>query len=222
MAVNRILDKNIDAENPRTQNRELPSGTLSTGQGYAVALVGLALYFAGCALLGDTVLKLSLVPLIPLSLYSLLKRFTPLCHYGIGICLAVAPLGAFVAVTNGMAFTPEVLLLAIFTFCWMSGFDIIYALLDIDFDRDHGIRSIPASLGAGGAQVMAAITHLVSFAALVLLWMSVGGLWSFLALLAAAVAFGAAYLQSIPLHVRFFPISAIAGISGALVVLLGG
>ncbi|HSR88316.1 MAG TPA: UbiA-like polyprenyltransferase, partial [Pontiella sp.] len=222
MAVNRILDRHIDAENPRTKNRELPSGTLSTGQGVAVAMTGIILYFAGCTLLGDTVLKLSLVPLIPLSLYSLLKRFTPLCHYGIGICLAVAPLGAFTAVTNGIAFTPEIWLLAIFTFCWMSGFDIIYGMLDIEFDRDHGIRSIPAALGLQGAQLVAALTHLVSFAALVLLWMSGGGLWSFLVLLVSAGAFGAAYLQSIPLHVRFFPISAIAGISGALVVLLGG
>ena len=222
MAINRILDRNIDAQNPRTKTRELPSGTLSMGQGAAVAMVGIILYFAGCALLGDTVLKLSLVPLIPLSLYSLLKRFTPLCHYGIGICLAVAPLGAYVAVTNGIAFTPEVLLLSLFTFCWMSGFDMIYALLDIDFDRSHGVRSLPAALGSRRAQLVAAVTHLVSFAALVLLWMSVGGGWSFIALLVSAGAFGAAYLQSIPVHVRFFPISAIAGIAGALVVLLGG
>ncbi len=222
MAVNRILDRNIDAKNPRTKNRELPSGKLTMGQGYAVAITGIVLYFAGCALLGDTVLKLSLVPLIPLSLYSLLKRFTPLCHYGIGICLAIAPLGAFVAVTNSIAFTHEVLLLSLFTFCWMSGFDIIYALLDLDFDREHGIRSIPAVLGSGGAQLVAALTHLVAFAALVLLWMSTEGVLSFAALLVSAGAFGAAYLQSIPIPVRFFPISAIAGISGALVVLLGG
>ncbi len=222
MAVNRILDKNIDAKNPRTKNRELPSGKLSMTQGYGVALVGLVIYFVGCALLGSTVLKFSLVPLVPLALYSLLKRFTPLCHYGIGVCLGLAPLGAFVAVTNGFSFTPEVVLLAIFTFCWISGFDMIYALMDIDFDRENGVRSIPAALGLFGAQLVAAITHLVSFAALVLLWMSVGGTLSFIALLVSGGAFGAAYLQSIPVHVRFFPISAIAGIAGALVVLLGG
>ncbi|MBN2164349.1 MAG: UbiA family prenyltransferase [Pontiellaceae bacterium] len=222
MAINRILDKNIDAENPRTKNRELPSGKLSQGQGIAVAAIGLIVYFIGCGLLGKTVLMLSWAPLIPLSLYSLLKRFTPLCHYGIGICLAMAPLGAFVAVTNSIAFPPEVLLLALFTFCWMSGFDIIYALLDIEFDRSHGVRSIPAALGPRGAQLTAALTHLVAFAALVLLWMSVGGGLSFAAMLVSAGAFGAAYLQSIPIPVRFFPISAIAGIAGALVVLLGG
>ncbi len=221
MAINRILDKNIDAKNPRTKNRELPSGKLSMAQAYGVALAGVLLYFLGCALLGTTVLKFSLVPLVPLALYSLLKRFTPLCHYGIGICLGLAPLGAFVAVTNSLAFTPEVVLLALFTFCWISGFDMIYALMDIDFDRANGVRSLPAALGSSGAQLVAAITHLVSFAALVLLWMSVGGTLSFMALLVSAGAFGAGYLQSIPVHVRFFPISAIAGIAGALVVLLG-
>jgi 4-hydroxybenzoate polyprenyltransferase len=221
MAVNRILDRNIDAKNPRTKNRELPSGKLSMAQGYGVALAGIAIYFVGCALLGSTVLKFSLVPLVPLALYSLLKRFTPLCHYGIGICLALAPLGAFVAVTNSTAFSPEVVLLAIFTFCWISGFDIIYALMDIDFDRANGVRSIPSALGSSKAQLVAALTHLVSFSMLVLLWMSGGGFLSFAALLVSAGAFGAAYLQSIPVHVRFFPISAIAGIAGALVVLLG-
>lgn len=222
MAVNRILDRDIDAQNPRTRNRELPSGKLSMAQGYGVALAGLVVYFSGCALLGPIVFKLSMAPLIPLALYSLLKRFTPLCHYGIGICLAAAPLGAFVAVTNELAFTPEVLLLAGFTFFWISGFDIIYALMDIDFDRAHGVRSIPAALGSSGAQLVAALTHLLAFSALVMLWMMIGGALPFTALLVSAAAFGAAYLPGIPVHVRFFPISAIAGIAGALVVLLGG
>jgi 4-hydroxybenzoate polyprenyltransferase len=222
MAVNRILDRRIDAANPRTKDRELPAGRLSLLQACVVAGAGVAVYFAGCALLGSTVLRLSLIPLIPLSLYSLLKRFTPLCHYGIGVCLAAAPLGAYVAVTDRLDFTPGVVLLALFTFCWISGFDIIYALMDAEFDRDHGVRSLPASLGPAGAQLVAALTHLAAFAALVMLWMSIGSLLSFAALLVAAGAFGAAYLQMIPVHVRFFPISAVAGIAGALVVLLGG
>lgn len=219
MAANRILDKKIDAKNPRTKTRELPSGKLSMAQGIGVALAGLLIYFIACAGLGSTVLKLSWVPLIPLSLYSLLKRFTPLCHYGIGVCLGLAPLGAFVAVTNSLAFTPEVLLLTLFTFGWMSGFDMIYALLDIDFDRKNGVRSIPASLGATGAQGVAAVTHLVSIVALLFL---VEGWLSGVAAAVSVIAFGAAYLPRIPVHVRFFPISAIAGIAGALAVLLRG
>ncbi len=221
MAMNRILDRKIDARNPRTKNRELPSGKLTMRQGIAVAMVGVVVYFVGCALLGSTVIKLSLVPLIPLSLYSLLKRFTPLCHYGIGFCLALAPLGAFVAVTNGLHFSLEDRLLALFTFCWMSGFDIIYALLDIDFDRADGVRSIPAALGPRGAQITAAITHAVALAALVILWSRGGGAAALAALVISAAAFVAAYVQRIPVQVRFFPISAIAGIAGALVVLFG-
>jgi 4-hydroxybenzoate polyprenyltransferase len=223
MAVNRIMDRKSDAENPRTKHRELPSGKLSLMQGYAVALAGIGTYFIGCALLGETVLRFSFVPLIPLSLYSLLKRFTPLCHYGIGICLATAPLGAFVAVTDSVAFTPDVILLALFTLFWISGFDIIYALSDIDFDRAYHVRSIPAAVGPVGAQWIAALTHLASFSMLVWLWISIGGgALSFAALLTAAGAFGAAYLPGLPLHVRFFPVSAVAGVAGALVVLLGG
>ncbi|MCF7848160.1 MAG: putative 4-hydroxybenzoate polyprenyltransferase [Kiritimatiellales bacterium] len=218
MAANRILDRNIDAKNPRTKNRELPSGKLSMAQGVAVALVGLAIYFIGCTLLGTTVLKLSLVPLVPLTLYSLLKRFTILCHFGIGLCLALAPLGAFVAVTNGIAFSSEVLLITLFTFCWMSGNDIIYALLDIESDRTVGIHSIPAAFGAVRAQWIAAATHLVAIATLLIL---VDGLFSGIAAAVSIAAFAVAYLPSIPVHVRFFPIFAIAGIAGAFVVILG-
>ena len=217
MAINRILDKNIDAKNPRTKNRELPSGKLSMVQGYGVAVVGLIFYFVGCFLLGSMVFKLSLLPLVPLSVYSLLKRFTPLCHYGIGICLAAAPMGAFVAVTNSLAFPAELWWLALFTFCWISGFDIIYALMDIEFDRENGVRSIPASLGATGAQVVAAITHAISVGTLFFL---ADGRLSVLAASVSVSAFGAAYLPCFSIGVRFFPISAIAGIAGALVVLL--
>ncbi|WP_372795011.1 UbiA-like polyprenyltransferase, partial [Pontiella sp.] len=172
MAVNRIFDKNIDAENPRTKNRELASGTLSMVQGWGVATAGLVFYFAACFLLGPLVLKLSLFPLIPLAVYSLLKRFTPLCHYGIGVCLAVAPMASYIAVADSVDFPPSLILLALFAFFWISGFDIIYALMDIEFDRAHGVRSVPAALGARGAQLVAAFTHIVSFALLVMLWMT--------------------------------------------------
>ncbi|MEI7900146.1 MAG: UbiA-like polyprenyltransferase [bacterium] len=222
MAVNRIADRDIDAKNPRTENRELPAGRLSLFQGYAIAATGLVTYLLGCALLTRTLFMLAFVPLVPLALYSFLKRFTCLCHYGIGLCLALAPLGAFVAVSDRLAFTPEVWLLALFTFGWISGFDIIYALQDVDFDRAHGVRSLPAAWGPVRAQVIAALTHLISAAALVSLWYSAGGVMSGVALLVAVGAMAAAYWQKIPVPVRFFPLSAIAGIAGALVVLMEG
>ncbi len=223
MALNRIVDREIDAANPRTARRELAAGTLTIRQAYGVAAAGLAAYFAGCVPLGPLVLKLSLFPLVPLALYPFLKRFTPLCHFGIGVVLAVAPIGAFVAASGSLALPPALLLLLLFTFFWISGCDIIYALLDIEFDQAHQVHSLPASLGARGAQAVAALVHLVAFAALVLLWVSTGGETApFIALLASAAAFGTAYMPDIPIAVRFFPISVIAGMAGALVVPLGG
>jgi 4-hydroxybenzoate polyprenyltransferase len=219
MAMNRILDRRMDAENPRTKGRELPSGALRVGQAIAVAVAGLLVYLAGCGLLGPLVFKLAWVPLIPLSLYSLLKRFTPLCHYGIGICLAAAPMGAFVAVSNHLHFSREILLLALFTGCWMSGFDVIYALMDRAFDLAHGVKSLPAALGERGALLVAGLTHLVAIAAL---YMLVEGGWSMAAFGIAVAAFVAGHWPTLPVAVRFFPIAAIAGIAGAFVVLLRG
>ena len=222
MALNRIFDRNIDAANPRTANRELATGALSMKHGVGVALVGLIVYVVACVGLGPLILKLSLIPLIPLTVYSLLKRFTPLCHYGIGVAIGFAPLGASVAVSEAVVVSPVLVLLCLFTFLWISGFDIIYALMDRVFDQSYGVKSLPAALGEQGALGVAAVTHLLAFAVLVLLWMGTSGVLSLVALLVAAVAFGLAYVPSIPVAVRFFPISAVAGIAGALVILLGG
>ena len=222
MALNRIFDRKIDAINPRTAGRELAAGVLSLKQGYGVAFFGALLYFIACTGLGELVLKLSFFPLIPLTIYSLLKRFTPLCHYGIGVALGFAPLGAFVAASGDVVVSSELVVLCLFTFFWISGFDIIYALMDREFDQAHGVKSLPAAMGEKGALAVAAFTHLIAFTCLVLLWMGFGGALSLLFLSVAAVAFGAAYVPTIPIAVRFFPISAIAGIAGALVVLLGG
>ena len=109
-------------------------------------------------------------------------------------------------------------MLSTFAFFWMSGFDIIYALQDIEFDRDHGLHSIPAALGSRGAQIVAGITHAAALAILVALVVSGGNSGiAYLALAVSAIAFICAFLPSIPLPVRFFPLSAVAGIAGAFV-----
>jgi 4-hydroxybenzoate polyprenyltransferase len=222
MAINRILDRDIDAQNPRTLNRELPSGRISLFGAYTVAVAGLASYFIGCAALGNTCLYLSPIPLIPLSTYALLKRFTPLCHFGIGICLAVAPLGAYVATSDLLPLSTDILLLGCFAMFWISGFDIIYALQDIDSDRTNGVKSTPAAVGPFWAQIIAALSHLIAMTALVLLWREIdGGFTSAAAMIVSAVAFAAAYNPRTPLPARFFPLSAIACIAGACTVLLG-
>ena len=219
MALNRILDRDLDAKNPRTKDREIPAGKLSLFQGYFIAAVGLLLYLAGCAGLGSLVFSLSFFPLIPLTVYSLLKRFTPLCHYGIGFALATAPVGAFVATSNSLHFTPEILQFALFTFCWMSGFDIIYALLDVDFDRTHHVHSLPVFLGPTRALQVAALTHL---GAIVALTMLVRGGLSIFFWGVALLGFLISYFPKIPIAIRFFPISIIVGTAGALVVFFIG
>jgi len=222
MAMNRIFDRRLDALNPRTANRELPSGQMSPAAAVAVAAGGLALYLAACAALGPVCLKLSPIPAVPLIVYSLLKRFTSLCHFGIGLCLALAPLGAFVAASGSVAISGEAGLLALFAFCWISGFDIIYALLDVDSDRKTGVHSLPVALGPKAAQAVAAVVHAVAIASLVWLWQLVGGGWLSGAAVAVAVGgFVMGYWPSIPIRVRFFPVSVVAGMAGAAAPLLG-
>jgi len=221
MAMNRIFDRKLDALNKRTVGRELPSGKLTLIHAWIVAVAGLSAYMLACAGLGRLCLSLAFVPLIPLVGYSLLKRFTVLCHFGIGIALALAPLCAFIAASGDLVFNREIVLLSIFSFCWISGYDIIYALQDLESDKKTGVHSLPARLGSTGAQVVAGCVHIVAAGALLWLWIitgSTGG--SLIALIIAVAAMGFAYLQSLPLHVRFFPASAIAGIAGAVLPLL--
>jgi len=222
MAMNRILDRDLDASNPRTADRELPGGRISLTGAWSIAGAGLATYLLACWMLSPLCLMLSAVPAAPLIAYSLLKRFTNLCHFGIGLCLGLAPLGAFVAASNSLDFGSEVMLLALFAFFWISGADIVYALMDIESDRKTGVHSIPASLGPVGAQFVAGAVHLAAAACLAGLWMSLGGgLIPGAAATISVLALGAGYLQSVPIDVRFFPIFAIAGIAGALVPLMG-
>ncbi len=221
MAFNRIFDRRLDALNPRTAKRELPSGKMTLSMALTVAFSGLIVYLIACALMGGYCLTLSPIPLIPLLGYSLLKRFTPLCHFGIGLCLALAPLGAYVAAAGNLHFNSAILLFAIFVFFWMSGSDIIYAILDINSDRINKVYSLPAILGAKGALRVSGGVHAAALACLVLVMLSTGGGalgWFFLGLTATIMIL--LYVPAIPIRLRFFPISTLAGIAGAMVPLV--
>lgn len=223
MAMNRILDRDLDALNERTLGRALPAGRIGLTWAYAVALGGLVLYLAACAGLGRLCLLLSPLPVIALLAYSLFKRFTYLCHFGIGLCMAFGPAGAYVAVSGQLPLEPKALMLIAFTFAWISGSDIIYALQDMDSDRAHGVYSLPANFGATVSQAIAAAVHLCSALTLTALWYMLGMPFvSGMALLVALLALLTVHWQKLPLSLRFFPVSAIAGITGALVILLGG
>ena len=223
MAMNRILDRRLDLLNPRTASRDLPSGRMTGEQAWLVAVLGLITYVAACAALGPVCLRLSPIPAIVLIGYSFLKRFTALCHFGIGLALAFGPLGAYIATTGSTTLPYPILILAVFTFLWISGFDIIYALQDLEADRRNGVHSLPAAMGSRGAQTVAAMVHALAAGLAVILWQQTGGsLFSLGALVITLTAFAAAYHPRLPLEVRFFPVSAIAGIAGAWIPILGG
>jgi 4-hydroxybenzoate polyprenyltransferase len=166
MAYNRYLDRDIDAQNPRTRNREIPSGAVSPRG--ALALTGFAsLVFVACAgTLGRVTLVLSLPVLAVLLGYSHAKRFTWAAHLWLGVALALAPGGAWIAM--GGSPEPAIWSLMAAVLTWVAGFDVLYSLQDEQFDRAHGLSSIPARFGTLGAVGISATLHVVTVGALVL------------------------------------------------------
>lgn len=171
LALNRIFDREIDRENPRTAQRELPSGRMSMGEAVAVAAAGALLYFISAWLICPLVFLLSPLPLVAFTVYPLMKRFTSLCHFGVGLSLALGPLGGWLAVRCSFEEMLPAVALSVFTFLWISGFDIIYATADEEFDRRRGIYSLVARFGSRRALLVSRICHLLSFLSLVFLYL---------------------------------------------------
>jgi 4-hydroxybenzoate polyprenyltransferase len=167
MGFNRIVDRHIDAKNPRTAKREIPAGTISVRAAWTITLVATGVFVAAAAALGPLCLALSPVALFLLYGYSFTKRFTALCHLFLGLAIASGPAGAWIAVRGDFGWAPGLLMIAVGF--WIAGFDILYALADRDFDRGAGLHSIPARLGVTGALVCSALLHLVTIGALLAL-----------------------------------------------------
>jgi 4-hydroxybenzoate polyprenyltransferase len=167
MGFNRIVDRHIDAKNPRTATRELPSGAISLRAAWTLTLIATAVFLAAAAALGPLCLALSPIALALLFGYSYTKRFTALCHLFLGLAIAGGPAGAWIAVRGDFGWAPGLLMLAVAA--WIAGFDILYALADRDFDRGAGLHSIPARLGVTGSLVVSALLHAVTAAALLAL-----------------------------------------------------
>lgn len=170
LALNRIFDREIDRENPRTARRELPSGKMGMGEAATVAAAGALLYFVSAYLICPLVFLLSPLPLVAFTVYPLMKRFTSLCHFGVGLSLALGPLGGWLAVMCSLEEMLPAVLLAVFTFLWISGFDIIYATADEEFDRSSGVFSLVARFGKQKALSVSMIAHLLSFVSLLFLY----------------------------------------------------
>jgi 4-hydroxybenzoate polyprenyltransferase len=175
MGLNRLIDADIDARNPRTAGRAIPAGLIGKGVTLAFICASVALLLAAAAQLNPLCLKLAPLALFFLVLYSYCKRFTALAHVVLGICLAAAPIGAWIAI-RGTVETPALILGGIVLF-WVAGFDILYALQDMEFDRRAGLHSIPVALGVTGSLWVARLFHLVMLLLILFLYklMPMGG-----------------------------------------------
>lgn len=170
MSLNRLIDAEIDGRNPRTKGRAIPAGLLSKGMVALFIVISVALMLWSARMLNPLCFYLSPIALFFLVLYSYCKRFTALAHVVLGLCLAAAPLGAWIAVTGSIGLPAVLLALAVLV--WVAGFDILYALQDLEFDRASGLHSIPVALGINGSLWLARILHLLMIALLGALWAS--------------------------------------------------
>ena len=165
MGFNRWADRKIDAENPRTANREIPAGVISSRGAVVFILINALLFVATTLTINPLCAWLSPAALFVVMFYSYCKRFTALAHVVLGISLGIAPVGAYIAVTGTVV--AECWLLAAVVTTWCAGFDIIYALQDAEFDRKRGLHSIPSHFSATTSLVISALLHLASVALLV-------------------------------------------------------
>ena len=188
MGFNRLVDARFDALNPRTAMRELPRGVMSRPEAVVFVILASALFVFSAAQLSTLCLWLSPVALAIIFWYSLAKRVTAYTQLFLGLAMAVAPVGGWIAAGGGAGWEPWLLGLAIGL--WVGGFDILYACQDVDFDRGHGLRSIPTRFGVGRAVTMSRVMHVLTVVVMALLW----ALADLPVLYLAGVAFVAALL----------------------------
>lgn len=171
MSFNRYIDRHIDAENPRTAEREIPAGIISKRSAKRFIIINMTLFFITAACLNTMSLVLSPIALIIILGYSLTKRFTWLCHTFLGLSLSIAPIGAYIAVAgNTPDFNPTFVgIIAIIVITWVTGFDILYSLQDEEFDRQHNLFSIPVLMGRKRAIILSFLLHVGTISLLVFL-----------------------------------------------------
>ncbi len=212
LGLNRILDHRLDAQNPRTMDRALPSGRITrraavgaAGGAFLVALFAAWAISPRCLILGPLALGAFLG-------YPLLKRVTRWAHLGLGLTLALGPICGFYAVSLAWEGLTPILLLAAFTTLWSAGFDICYATLDEESDRRLGVHSLPAAIGAPAALSVAAGLHAASFLLLAGLFAAaLAGLWAALLFAVAGALFIAQHLLRHRVEFAFFPMNAAIG-----------
>ena len=175
MGFNRWADWRIDAENPRTANREIPAGVISPKKALWFVAVNAVLFITTASTINILTAVLSPVALAVVMFYSYCKRFTSLAHLVLGLSLGIAPVGAYIAVTGEFALAPCILAVLVMT--WCGGFDIIYALQDAAFDRERGLHSIPSRFSARTALLFSTLLHAISAASLIWFASLLPGRW---------------------------------------------
>ncbi len=166
MAFNRYLDRDIDSKNDRTVTREIPAGAIAPKQALLFVIINCVFFIIVTYFINSLAFFLSPIALLVVLGYSFTKRFTSLCHFVLGVGLSLAPIGAYISVTGQFGLIPVLYGMAVLF--WVSGFDIIYALQDEDFDHKNGLHSIPVMLGKNRALVLSNILHL--FTAVIILY----------------------------------------------------
>ncbi len=188
MACNRIIDREIDARNPRTAGRELVTGAVSVRSAWTGALVALAAFLGAAALLNPLCLALAPVAVVPMVVYPYGKRFTHFPHAILGLAQAIGPIGAWLAVTGAWSWQAVILGLAVGV--WIGGFDLIFGCQDVAADRAHGVKSVPARFGIAAALYGARVSHVVTTALLAWYGIATGaGVFWWIGLVIVAVAF---------------------------------
>jgi len=171
MSLNRIFDRKIDALNPRTKDRHLPAGVITLTEARSIAFLSAFIYFFSAYLINETAFLLSPIPALTSLVYPFMKRHSCLSHYILGLNLAYAPMGGWIAVKN--TFEPlgnefAISLLGTSVIFWVAGFDIIYGLQDVEFDQKYNLHSIGAHFGVRPALIISAVSHLLFFSLAVL------------------------------------------------------
>jgi 4-hydroxybenzoate polyprenyltransferase len=161
MGFNRYADRKFDALNPRTASREIPAGKIDMRAALAFVIINAALFITATGFINRLTLFLSPVALAVIMGYSLTKRFTALCHFILGLGLSLAPVGAYISVTGKFSLAPVIFSFIVLT--WVSGFDIIYALQDDEFDKNNKLFSIPSKTGRRNALIISSVVHAVTF-----------------------------------------------------------
>ncbi len=222
LALNRIIDREIDKRNPRTLIRELPSGRMTYLEAVSVLVIGAIVYFSSAAFISPFCLLLSPIPIVVFTLYPYMKRFTPFCHFGVGLGLAMAPLGGWFAIHPTLNGILPGALLSLFTLFWVTGFDVIYSTLDELFDRQENLYSFTSRYGKVRALRYSGYLHFLAFVCLGILFaLYIKAVLALPFLILTGVLLYMENKKAEDVELAFFKINAVLGFSVLGMVVMG-